>query len=132
MAFRSSDALVILLRKLPERGKTRPSKFPCNSSLCPLVSKIGRQVHGHHTHLNPKIRGDVGNICKRYLQYGAVSLPNLTTNQYIIFEIFYRSFLRLPDMHIACSSIYAHSTCVALVVVLCRGGEVEDSPCCTS
>lgn len=53
-AFRSSDALLILLRKLPKRWKTRPSKLPCKSSLCPLVSEIGMQIDKNCMYLNQK------------------------------------------------------------------------------
>ena len=115
IAFRSSDDLVILLRKLPERCKTRPSKLCCNSSFCPFVSKFGRWVYAYSMYLNPKIHRGLGNICGWYSRYSPIPLPNVTTNMYIIFQIFCMPYQGLSNGHSWFYSIYAPITCVILV-----------------
>ena len=95
MGFRSSDVLPILLRKLPDRCKTRPSKLLRNSSSRPFVSKFGRCVYAYSMYLNLKMYRGLSNFCKRYWQTGDVSLPNVTTKLYIFFQIFCRWCLRL-------------------------------------
>ena len=112
MAFRSSDALVILLRKLPEGCKTRPSKLRCNSSLRPIVSKFDMWVHVHYMYLNSKIWSAMSEIPMRYLKYGVVPLPNLTANLYIFFQIFCRVFQSVSNVHSRMPWVYTPITCV--------------------
>ena len=125
MPFWSSDALVILLRKLPERCKTRPSKLHCNSSFCPLVSKIGTQVTPATWFINPKMYRGLGNICKSYYQYGTVSLPNVTTNLYFFFQLFSKPYQWLSNTHSGCYTVYTPTTCIILTTKLCRWGELD-------
>ena len=125
MSFRSSDDLVILLRKLPERCKTRPSKLRCNSCFCPFVSKICRQMEVAFLYPNPKIYRGLGNICRRYLRYGAVPLLNVTTYLYIFFQIFCRVFQSVSNAQSRWYSIYAPITCIILATEQCRAGELD-------
>ena len=117
MGFRSSDALLILLRKLPEGCKTRPSKLLCNLSFCPTVSKIGMQVELHTMYLNPKMHRGLGDISKSYQRYSPNCLPNVTTNLYIFFQIFYRQYLDLSIILARCTSVYIPILCVILARV---------------
>ena len=112
MAFRSSDGLPILLRKLPDRCKTRPSKLLRNSSSRPFVLKFGRWVKSLLMYLKPKMYRGSRSFCKRFWQNGDVSLPNVTTKLYIFFQIFCRWYLRLWNTHLVWYSIYEPGTCV--------------------
>ena len=117
MAFRSSDDLVILLRKLPERCKARPSKLCRNLEFCPIVSQICTQVYAYYMYPKQKIWSVLSIICGRYARYGTISLPNVTTNQYIFFQIFCRQYLGLSDTHTVSPSLYTHTTCIISVLV---------------
>ena len=115
MAFRSWDAPVILLRKLPERCKTRPSKLRCNSNFGPFVSKIGTRTLAYYASPNQKMSCSLDNMWQSYLRYGTVSLPNLTTNLYIIFQIFCMPYQGLSNGHLSLHSKYSPITGVILI-----------------
>ena len=117
IAFRSSDGLPILLRKLPERCKMRPSKSLRNSSSRPFVSKFGRWIYAYSMYLNPKMYRGLSNFCKSYWQTGDVSLPKVTTNEYNFFRILLMLHFLLSDAHIVSYSLYTHTTCIRSALV---------------